>query len=109
MQLQAQREMALERANEARLSVAALRAAIRAAGPAGGAERAARATLDARAPITFYRLLVAIPRVGHQRAQTMLSRAGVNPEARVDAERVDRRRRELLAGELLRYAKGRAR
>jgi hypothetical protein len=99
-----QRDLALARAREAKMAAASLRSAIRAAGRRGGAERAARAALEADAPMPFYRLVRSVPRIGEQRANQLLATARINPEARVDAARIDRRRREVLAGELLRYA-----
>jgi hypothetical protein len=101
-----QRTLALERAKEVKLATAQLRASIRAGGRTIGATRAARAVRDGQSPMTFYRLLTAVPRIGHTRANTMLDVARINPEARVNADRIGPRRRALLVGELLRFANG---
>jgi hypothetical protein len=102
-----QRTLALERARVVKHASAELRASIRAGGRRGGAQRAARAVLAGDAALTFYRLLRAVPRIGHTTAGTMLKAARINPEARVDAERIDARRRQLLAGALLRFGEPR--
>jgi hypothetical protein len=101
-----QQALALERAKEVKLAAMQLRASIRAGGRTIGATRAARAVRDGATPMTFYRLLTAVPRIGHTRANTMLAAARINPEARVNAERIDAKRRALLVGELLRFGTG---
>ena len=102
----AQRSSALQRAQAARLEGARLRQAIRAAGVYGGAVQAARAVKAGGSSMRFFDLVRSVPRVGEYRAKRMLSHAGINPETRVCADSVDGRRRDLLAGELLRHGAG---
>jgi hypothetical protein len=100
-----QRRMALERANRAKATAIELRMAIKTAGRRGGAMRAAEAVQAAQSSMTFFKLLQAVPYVGETSARRMLSRAQINPTARVNSE-VGRRRRQLLVGQLVAYANG---
>jgi len=101
-----QRALALERAQEARIGAATLRRAIKIAGRRAGAEHAARVAICAESSMRFFQLLQAVPGIGDQNAKQMLSRARINPAARVNAETVDSQRRVLLADQLLNRAKG---
>jgi hypothetical protein len=101
-----QRREALVQANRAKLRSSALRQQVQAAGPRGGARLAAEAVLDAEAPLTFQQLLCSVPRIGEHTALSMLNRAEIQFNSRVDDRKITARRRDLLAGQLMAIAFG---
>lgn len=96
-----QRLIALDHANQARMHVAELCAQIRAAGPRGGAQRAARVVMAGESSIRFAKLLVAVPKVGERGARRMLRLAQIDGSVRVCEVGPDRR--HMLAAELLKH------
>jgi ABC-type multidrug transport system ATPase subunit len=96
--------LALERAQAVKRRGQELRAQVRAAGPRGGYTRAADIVLDGESSMRFFELIKSIPRVGDYTAKKLLSKAQINPEARINAESVGERRRAALVAELLHRA-----
>ena len=86
-----QRSAALDRAQEARLHAARVRAQIRTAGPSGGAIVAARIVKEGSSSMRFFELVKAVPWIGEFKAKQMLARAQINPEARVRSDTVGER------------------
>ena len=101
-----QSQMALDHANHVRLQHAQIVAAIRAAGRRTGAHRAIEVIEDRGASITYWRLLKAVRGVADRRARNMLNRSAINPEARINDRNITDRQRNLLIGQLVRYAEG---
>jgi hypothetical protein len=96
-----QRAEALKTANARRLQAAELRAEIKAAGRRDGAIEAARVVREAESSMTFFSLVKSVPWIGETQARRMLADANIREGRRVNDDRIDGRRRELLAGALM--------
>jgi hypothetical protein len=97
-----QPKQALLRAQEVKGEMFQLRQRIRAGGSEHGPEIAGRVILDGSSPMSFEKLLRAVPDIGRIKAEKMLRKARIHPLDRVDSSRVDINRRMLLVDLLLR-------